>query len=127
MPPHSDQERWLKRTVATLCHLDNERYVAPVSLSNGFYFNATSRTGFLADNQSAFLQRTWTSWKRKSASCVDCPSRVRRYNCGAFGSFWVAEKSDGIRVLLLVQTEPSGDQMVYLVSTVFARVARKNA
>ena len=38
-------------------------------------------------------------------------------HCGThpYLSFWVAEKSDGVRVLLLVQTDPSGDQMVYLV------------
>lgn len=32
------------------------------------------------------------------------------------GSFWVCEKSDGVRVLVLIVCVPDGPQEVYLVS-----------
>ena len=42
-----------------------------------------------------------------------------------FLSYWVCEKSDGIRVLLLVATEQgSGGQSVYIVSSVRVRLSR---
>ena len=48
-------------------------------------------------------------------------------SANACRSFWVAEKSDGVRVLLFVQTDQAGGQMVYLVSPVFRTVARSVA
>ena len=111
---NSDQERWLKRHVASLCKIDNERYVAPPSLLHGRTITSSRLLAFPGASPSASPQRTWTSWRGKSASRV---RRARVLHCGThlYLSFWVAEKSDGVRVLLLVQTDPSGDQMVYLV------------
>ena len=40
-------------------------------------------------------------------------------SANACRSFWVAEKSDGVRVLLFVQTDQAGGQMVYLVNLFF--------
>lgn len=36
--------------------------------------------------------------------------------CTCRGSFWVCEKSDGVRVLVLIVCVPDGPQEVYLVS-----------
>ncbi|CAL1705163.1 unnamed protein product [Somion occarium] len=76
VPPRSEQELWLKSTVARLCGLDHERFPGsqPVSFS------------------SKDLQKLESQ------------------------DFWVAEKSDGVRVLLFVNTDlQTKDQAVYLI------------
>ncbi|KAI1794609.1 mRNA capping enzyme, alpha subunit [Ganoderma leucocontextum] len=73
---NSDQEHWLKRHVAFLCHIDNERFpgAQPVSFA------------------------------AKDLEKLEAHD------------YWVAEKSDGIRVLLLIHTNiTTCDQMVYLI------------
>ncbi|KAI0723960.1 mRNA capping enzyme, alpha subunit [Cerioporus squamosus] len=76
VPHNSDQERWLKRYVASLCRLDHERFPGSQPVS----FAAKDLAKLEAED------------------------------------YWVAEKSDGIRVLLFVQTDTgTNDQMVYLI------------
>ncbi|KAH9945882.1 mRNA capping enzyme, catalytic domain-containing protein [Epithele typhae] len=76
IPPHSEQERWLKRHVAALCHLEHER------------FPGSQPVSFAAKDLDRLEEK----------------------------DFWVAEKSDGVRVLLLVCPNPfDGEQTVYLI------------
>ena len=45
VPHNSDQERWLKRHVAALCRLDNDRYVALTETLCESSMNLVSRQG----------------------------------------------------------------------------------
>ena len=58
---NSDQERWLKRHVASLCKIDNERYVALPSPSYGRTITSSRLLASLGASPSASPQRTWTS------------------------------------------------------------------
>lgn len=76
VPHRSEQEQWLRRTVAHLCQVENERFPGsqPVSFA------------------SSDLEKL----DKKD--------------------YWVCEKSDGIRVLLFVQTDlNTNDQAVYII------------
>ncbi|KAM5534049.1 hypothetical protein V8D89_012230 [Ganoderma adspersum] len=73
---NSDQEHWLKRHVASLCHLDHER------------FPGSQPVSFAAKDLDKLEAQ----------------------------DYWVAEKSDGIRVLLLIHADTNTcDQMLYLI------------
>ncbi|KAI0807741.1 mRNA capping enzyme, catalytic domain-containing protein [Fomes fomentarius] len=73
---NSEQERWLKRHVAFLCRLENER------------FPGSQPVSFASKDLDKLEEQ----------------------------DYWVAEKSDGVRVLMLVHTDTStNDQMVYLI------------
>ncbi len=117
VPHNSDQERWLKRYVANLCRLDHERCVARRYLSSG-----SPRISLLAKiSRESARELCGEGFGQAGSRRVrpyhpTCPSGHR--NISAYCSYWVAEKSDGIRVLLLVQTDTAtNDQMVYLVSS----------
>ncbi|EJF66090.1 mRNA capping enzyme, alpha subunit [Dichomitus squalens LYAD-421 SS1] len=76
IPHRTDQELWLKRHVAFLCRLDNER------------FPGSQPVSFAAKDLDKLEAQ----------------------------DYWVAEKSDGVRVLLLVHTDMNtSDQMCYLI------------
>ncbi|KAI0780667.1 mRNA capping enzyme, catalytic domain-containing protein [Trametes elegans] len=76
IPHNSAQEQWLKRHVAYLCGLENER------------FPGSQPVSFAAKDLEKLEAH----------------------------DFWVAEKSDGIRVLLFVHTDPNTmNQAVYLI------------
>ncbi|KAI0362410.1 mRNA capping enzyme, alpha subunit [Trametes cingulata] len=76
IPPKTAQEQWLRRQVAYLCGLDNER------------FPGSQPVSFAARDLE----------------------KLEAYD------YWVAEKSDGVRVLLFVHTDHNtGDQMVYII------------
>lgn len=48
----------------------------------------------------------------------ECMSRrENQYLTSSFCSFWVCEKSDGVRVLVMIVCPPAGQQEVYLVSS----------
>ncbi|KZT09646.1 mRNA capping enzyme [Laetiporus sulphureus 93-53] len=74
VPPKSGQEQWLRRTVARLCQLENERFPGSQPISFG----------------------------TRDLEKLDSKD------------YWVCEKSDGIRVLLFVQTDHQ-EQTVYII------------
>lgn len=88
----------LNQHVGNLCGLHNGKYVVVVVLSN--------LADFPDHSPCRFRARRWTCSRRESGSGV----------YSADGSFWVCEKSDGVRVLLfVVMNGASGGQECWLV------------
>jgi mRNA guanylyltransferase len=113
VPPNSDQERWLKHKVSMLCNLENQRYVYSDELTATLTEDKSLRcVGFLAANPSASRAVLWSVSRTKSTLP---PSSLTRVVLTRNYSFWVCEKSDGIRVLFFVCTNGPTDQTVYLV------------
>ncbi|KAJ7510033.1 mRNA capping enzyme, catalytic domain-containing protein [Mycena galericulata] len=93
VPPRSDQEAWLKENVARICQVDHHRFVTRTfdSCANDAYSHR-----FPGSQPVSFAK----------GDLVKLESQ----------DFWVCEKSDGIRVLLLVHTDlNSRSQTVYLI------------
>lgn len=117
IPHNSDQERWLKHHVAVLCRLDNERcvahrYLSPANSPNGLVHKIPRES--TSELRGERLGQA--GGPRVRSYCHPCPCSLR--NTYLYRSYWVAEKSDGVRVLLLVHTDTmTTDQMVYLVSS----------
>lgn len=109
---NSDQERWLKSHVGRLCHTDSERYVlVDFRLACGSLYSAQ------LSRQSAnqFHCKRFDKARISRASSLAVLSSFTFTPCF---SFWVCEKSDGVRVLLLVLTNPAtGEQTTFIVST----------
>ncbi|KAJ7444940.1 mRNA capping enzyme, catalytic domain-containing protein, partial [Mycena latifolia] len=94
VPPHSEQESWLKDHVSRICQVDRHRSVR--NSSRSCLDQCLSSKRFPGSQPVSFAQRDLAKLESQD--------------------FWVCEKSDGMRVLLLVHTDPdSGSQMVYLI------------
>ena len=81
IPPRSDHESWLRRLVASLCQLDNERSVGPCSNWFGRSNAAFAYVDFQVASPSALGAGTWRSWSRKSECLYSCFSRQARVAC----------------------------------------------
>ncbi|CDO73545.1 hypothetical protein BN946_scf185014.g15 [Trametes cinnabarina] len=91
-----ENDQWLKQYVAALCGLDNQRYGTHAMHLGMTSHNAIHCVRFPGSQPVSF-----------SASDLEKLERE---------DFWVAEKSDGVRVLLFVQADMnSTDQAVYLI------------
>ena len=112
VPPRSDHETWLKSVVAGLCHLDHDRHVrcsrVAVLSDTGFRFPGSQPISFSLDHLNELEKKECVALS-PSRCLADSPS-----------SYWVCEKSDGIRVLFFLQTDPTGSQAVYLVSMILS-------
>ncbi|KAJ7709742.1 mRNA capping enzyme, catalytic domain-containing protein [Mycena rosella] len=112
VPPRSDQESWLKEHVARLCEVDHNRSVRNPSLSSVRRSMSTLER-FPGSQPVSFAQGDLA--KLESQECVILAVSVL-IQAKTFPSFWVCEKSDGMRVLLLVHTDTNaGSQTVYLI------------
>lgn len=107
--------RFLKEQVARLCGLDRYRYV--VCFFNLFVLNShiivtdiTVSSGFLAVSPSALAERI--SLGLRTRSMFAHSSNVAFLL--TINSYWVCEKSDGVRVLVFVRCEEN-TSAVYLV------------
>ncbi|KAG6829641.1 hypothetical protein H0H92_003974 [Tricholoma furcatifolium] len=90
---NSEQENWLKAHVAKICHMDRPRFPGSQPVSFG-----------IRDLD-----------KLESAECVLCIDGDSAWSLYR-DSYWVCEKSDGVRVLFLINTNlVTGEQALYLI------------
>lgn len=74
-------------------------------------------SGFLGVNPSASPLGISSDWNHRSKSFLQCHLDTVWLLTTFFTSFWVCEKSDGIRVLLLVLPDANGEQTSFIVSS----------
>lgn len=77
-------------------------------------------TGFQEVNRFRLIDRVWNCLSKKSEIARvarDYRTVPGKLICAATDfSFWVCEKSDGVRVLVLIMSSLSGAHDIYLVS-----------
>ncbi|KAL4067692.1 mRNA capping enzyme [Scleroderma citrinum] len=95
VPSHSEHERWLRGLVANLCRLEHDRHVSLRSCVRRVLSDTNSFTRFPGSQPISFS--------------LDHLDELEKRD------YWVCEKSDGVRVLFFLQTDPTGSQAVYLI------------
>lgn len=122
--PRSDMETWLKNQVATLCRLDHPERRVPFSLPTPLPpypsdLGISSQISRKPAHQfhSKPPGRTRETRVRRITFHIPFVFLLMTFDILSVPSYWVCEKSDGVRVLFFLQTEPkAGSQAVYLVS-----------
>lgn len=110
VPKHSPHESWLKTSVARLCQLENERCALQVQERTAIQWSSQLSYRFPGSQPVSFGTRDLLKLENQEWVILTGTTDAELLS----DSFWVCEKSDGIRVLLLILFT-QGVQKVFLV------------